>query len=136
MSDLFRKQAIDEKQSRWIGEVSAIRPVRVWVPVLFLTCIALVMVMFLFFGSYLRKERVTGVVVAAEGVIRIRSPEAAVISAVPVRDGQEVRSGELLAELTRERFSAAWACRANRFSARTASSRPRPRPRLPAYATA
>jgi len=107
VSDLFRKQAIEEKQSRWTGQVSAIRPVKVWVPVLFLACIALVMVMFLFFGSYLRKERVTGVVVAAEGVIRIRSPEAAVISAIPVRDGQEVRAGDLLAELTRERFSAA-----------------------------
>ena len=35
MSDLFRKQAIDEKQSRWTGEVSSIRPVKVWVPVLF-----------------------------------------------------------------------------------------------------
>ncbi len=109
MSDLFRKQAIDEKQSRWTGEVSSIRPVQVWVPVLFLSVIALAMLVFLFFGSYLRKERVSGVIVAAEGVIRVRSVESAVIKAIPVRDGQEVRAGDLLVELTRERFSEAGA---------------------------
>ena len=69
--------------------------------------VAVIAVGFLFLGSYSRKERVTGVVVSAEGVIRIRSPESAVISAIPVRDGQEVRAGELLVEVSRERFSQA-----------------------------
>ncbi|MFM9972766.1 MAG: HlyD family secretion protein [Burkholderiales bacterium] len=46
-------------------------------------------------------------VVSAEGVIRVRSPEGAVISSIPVRDGQEVHSGDLLVELSRERFSEA-----------------------------
>ena len=46
-------------------------------------------------------------IVSAEGVIRVRSPESAVISAIPVRDGQEVHAGDLLVELSRERFSVA-----------------------------
>jgi membrane fusion protein len=107
LSDLFRSQAIEAKQSRWTGEVSSIRPVKVWVPVLFLTVISVFAVAFLFLGSYSRKERVSGVIVSAEGVIRVRSPESAVISAIPVRDGQEIHAGDLLVELSRERFSVA-----------------------------
>jgi membrane fusion protein len=103
MSDLFRKQAIEARQSRWTGDVSSIRPVKVWVPVALISVIAVVALTFLFFGSYTRKERVTGVIAPAEGIIRLRSPESAVISAILVRDGQEVRAGELLVQLSRER---------------------------------
>ena len=81
MSDLFREQAVEAKQSRWAGDVSSIRPVNVWVPVAFITVIALLTVLFLFFGSYSRKERVSGVIVPAEGVIRLRAPDSAVITA-------------------------------------------------------
>ena len=31
MSDLFREQAVEARQSRWAGDVSSIRPVQVWV---------------------------------------------------------------------------------------------------------
>lgn len=103
MSDLFRRQAIEATQNRWTGEVSAIRPVRAWVPVLFITTVAVLAVLFLFFGQYSRKERVTGVIVPAEGVIRLRVPDSALITAIHVRDGQEVKAGEVLAELSRER---------------------------------
>ena len=104
MSDLFREQAVEAKQSRWAGDVSSIRPVNVWVPVAFITVIALLTVLFLFFGSYSRKERVSGVIVPAEGVIRLRAPDSAVITGIRVRDGQEVHAGDLLVELSRERL--------------------------------
>ena len=69
MNNLFRAQAIEEKQVRWTGEAINIRPVSVWVPVLFLTTIVAGLALFLLFGSYSKKERVNGVIVPAEGVL-------------------------------------------------------------------
>ncbi len=104
-SDLFRKEAIDALQTRWTGQIASIRPISAWFLTLFLSAIGAIILIFLFTGSYTKKERVTGVVMPVAGVIRLRAPENAVISAIAVKDGQQVNAGDLLVELTQERFS-------------------------------
>jgi membrane fusion protein len=109
MSDLFREEAIEARQTRWAGEAADIKPISVWAVVGFIALMATAMVAFLFVGKYTKKERVSGVVLSSEGVVRLRTAEAAVISAVKVRDGQQVAEGEVLFELSRERYSDAGA---------------------------
>lgn len=105
MSDLFRQEAIEAQQQRWSGDVSSIRPVSAWAAVALLCTIALAAAVFLFAGNYTRKERVSGVIASIEGVVRLRVQENAVITALLVKDGEQVSAGEPIAELTRERFS-------------------------------
>lgn len=109
MSDLFRAEAIKAMQTRWAGEASSIRPISAWKTVAFLAMLAAAVILFLFFGTYTKKERVTGVVSVADGVVRLRVPELSLIASLAVKDGQEVKAGDLIAELTRERFSDAGA---------------------------
>jgi membrane fusion protein len=104
-SDLFRKEAVDALQTRWTGSITSIRPVSAWFLTVFLAAIAGLIVAFLFFGSYTKKERVAGVVMPVDGVVRLRAPENAVVSTIAVKEGQQVNAGDLLVELTQERFS-------------------------------
>ena len=80
MSDLFRQEAIDAQQQRWSGDVTSIRPISAWTSVSLIFSIAVLAVAFLFFGSYTRKERVSGVIASIEGVVRLRAQESAVIT--------------------------------------------------------
>lgn len=104
-SALFRKEAVDALQYRWTGGAMAIRPVSAWFLTVFLSVVAALIVVFLFLGSYTKKERVGGVVMPVAGVVRLRAPENAVVSTIAVKDGQQVNEGDLLVELTQERFS-------------------------------
>lgn len=104
-SDLFRKEAIEAQQTRWTGEITSIRPVSAWFLTLFFFAIATVIAVFLFVGSYTKKERVTGMVMPVDGVVRLRAPENAVVSNIAVKEGAQVKAGDLLVELTQERFS-------------------------------
>ena len=104
-SDLFRKEAIEARQTRWTGELASIRPVSAWFLTLFFFAIAAVIVVFIVVGSYTKKERVTGMVMPVDGVVRLRAPENAVVSTLAVKEGQQVKAGDLLVELTQERFS-------------------------------
>ena len=103
--DLFRQEAIDAVQTRWTGQTAAIRPVSAWFLTGFLALIAAGVIVFLFVGSYTKKERVIGILMPAAGVLRVRAPESAVVAAIAVREGQAVKAGELLMEINRERFS-------------------------------
>ena len=103
--DLFRQEAIDAVQTRWTGQASAIRPVSAWFLTCFLSLIAAGAILFLFIGSYTKKERVTGVLMPVAGVLRVRAPESAVVASIAVREGQAVKAGDLLMEINRDRFS-------------------------------
>lgn len=103
--DLFRPEAIDALQTRWTGQITAIRPVSAWFLTGFLSIAAFAAIVFLFVGSYTKKERVIGVLIPADGVIRLRAPENAVVTSIAVKDGQVVKAGDLLIEVSQERFS-------------------------------
>jgi membrane fusion protein len=59
----------------------------------------------LVFGSYTKKERVVGVIQPIAGVAMVVPPESGTIKRVLVKEGQAVKAGDLIAELSNERFS-------------------------------
>ena len=103
--DLFRQEAIEARQTRWAGEITSIRPVSAWFLTMFFFVIAAIVAVFIVAGSYTKKERVTGLVMPVDGVVRLRAPENAVVSNIAVKEGAQVKAGDLLVELTQERFS-------------------------------
>jgi membrane fusion protein len=68
--------------------------------------VALLILVFLACFSATRKAHVAGVLLPDQGLIRIQSSQSGVITAVRVREGQSVRTGDVLFVLTSERASA------------------------------
>ena len=82
------------------------RPVSHMALTLLFAVVALLILVFLACFSATRKAHVAGVLLPDQGLIRIQSSQSGVITAVRVREGQSVRTGDVLFVLTSERASA------------------------------
>ena len=105
---LFRPEAIEAHKPKLLGEIVLIRPVAlsslVWLASAFVGC-ALV---FLLFGHYTTKTRVTGLLLPDKGVTRLYPPQASILIACNVHEGQRVKKGDVLFELSTDRSSLAF----------------------------
>jgi len=103
---LFRQEVIDAKRGEWLGSIIVAAPLSRWL----LTALALVLAaaigLFLFFGHYTRRETVTGQLVPSAGLLNIAAPSAGTITRVHAQDGQAVKAGDVLLELSSEQDSA------------------------------
>jgi membrane fusion protein len=100
---LFRQEAIDAQREKLLGEVSRARPVPAWVFTVLAGSFAVALVAFAFLGSYTRRERVEGVLDTDQPPATVSVPEAAVITELLVKEGDEVVKGQPLARLSQER---------------------------------
>ena len=97
---LFRVEALLEQQTQWMGTVllSSRRSHRVFMAVAALSVVALLALTI--FASYTRTARVSGWLVPTEGLMRVFAPQPGVVTALYVREGQQVRKGERLLSLS------------------------------------
>lgn len=65
------------------------------------------LIMFMFLGTYTRRETVTGVLVPLNGVLQINAPFSGTIATIDVKEGMHVKAGESLFTLSGERASTA-----------------------------
>ncbi|EMS2745525.1 HlyD family efflux transporter periplasmic adaptor subunit [Neisseria gonorrhoeae] len=104
MSHLFRKEVFVAQQNKWTGQVILTRPFSF----LFLTfcafLIALCIIIFLIFGSYINKTTVEGQLLPTMGVVRVYSSDIGTITHKFVEDGNFVKAGEPLFKLSTSRF--------------------------------
>ncbi len=107
-SDLFRQEALAAKQDSH-GMALGIRPVSAPKLTAFFVALAVAVLLILVFGFYTKKERVVGVVQAQQGVAMIVPPQGAqgvgIIKRVLVTEGQHVKAGDVIAEVSQERFT-------------------------------
>ena len=90
---LFRREAVAERQTQWLGTV-LLEPRfagRVFVPCAALLAIAALG--FVFFGSYSSKARVAGLLVPRSGLVKVFAPMAGVVTQIRVREGDTVAKG-------------------------------------------
>jgi membrane fusion protein len=102
---LFRQEVLQAKSDTAAGAPLQIQPVRAGALTAFFAVLALSAIGVLVFGSYTKKERVQGVLQPEGGVAQILPPEAGVVRQVRVKEGQAVKAGELIAEISQDRFS-------------------------------
>lgn len=102
---LFRHEVLAARADTSAGAPLHISPVGARRLTLFLLGLCLTVLGVLILGSYTRKERVQGVVQARDGVAMVVVPEAGLVRQVRVKEGQAVKAGDVLAELSDERFS-------------------------------
>jgi membrane fusion protein len=102
---LYREEAMVARLDTTTGESIAIRPVSAPRLTAFFVALALGVAGLLVFGSYTKKERVQGVLRPQAGVAAVVPQAAGIVSRVLVVEGAVVKAGEVLIELTQERFS-------------------------------
>lgn len=102
---LFREQVIESQQGHRAGEIFLAQPLSYKLITVFVAAFMLVLLMFLIFAGYTRKERAFGVIVARAGEVRLIAPEAGIVRHRPVREAQSVKEGDLVFELEQTRHS-------------------------------
>lgn len=102
---LFREEVLAARSDTASGASIDIRPVSAGRLTAFFVLLCLAVILVLIFGSYTKKERVVGVIQPTAGVAMVVPPEAGTIKRVLVKEGQAVKAGDLIAEISNERFS-------------------------------
>ena len=104
---LFRPEAVDGQRQSWLGGVQLVRPLSMTLLTVFTVSVAALVVTYLFFGEYTRKAHVSGVLAPDLGLIRLVPPEPATVVASHAREGQSVKRGDVLFELSVDRATLA-----------------------------
>jgi membrane fusion protein len=94
---LFRKEALDAQRGEWLGEISLLQPLRLWVFAIAAATAALAILSLLVFGSYTGRARVVGELVPSAGLATVVAPEAGVVGRIHVSEDARVRAGAALA---------------------------------------
>jgi membrane fusion protein len=113
MRKLFRQEAIDAQREKLLGEVSVARPVPAWIYTALALAFAAMIVGFMFWGEYTRRERVEGFLVLDAGAAPILAPEAGTLVELMVREGDTVAAGSPIARLSLERGTSSGATSAD-----------------------
>lgn len=98
--ELFRREVLEAKRASWLGGISLAQPVRLWVLTTAAVIVALVVALFLTFGTYTRRSRVVGQLVPSKGLATVLAPATGVVSRVDVPEGGKVNAGQTLAVVT------------------------------------
>ena len=94
---LFRKEVLEHRAGRLHGDVHVALPLS-WQIIGYLMVGAVVFgILFLSLAKYSRIETVAGVIVPNEGILRIESRRAGVVSSLSVEEGELVAAGQELA---------------------------------------
>jgi membrane fusion protein len=124
---LFRAAVLENQQDRRLGDVILVRPLSFTLVAVGAGAAAACLLAFLAFGQYTKRSTVRGRLVPEAGVIKIHPQQEGTVAAKFVREGQQVKRGELLFVLSSERQSIAagptQAAISGQISARTASLR-------------
>ena len=108
MSDsLFRKEALESRQSRWLGGIVLGQPLTLWLLSGLAVVAATLVVGFLVLGEYTRRTRVTGQLVPSLGMASVTAPGFGTLAQVRVQEGQRVLAGDVLAVVATPRSTLA-----------------------------
>jgi membrane fusion protein len=107
MSGLFRQEVVEARRGEWLGSIIIVAPLSRWLLTVLAVALAATILLFLVFGHYTRRETVTGQLVPSAGLLNIVAPSAGTIVTLHVRDGEQVKAGEVLVELSSNQDSAA-----------------------------
>jgi membrane fusion protein len=106
-SSLFRQEAIEFQQHiRQWGHVALLQPLSTKITTWFIATAVALVVIFLFFAPYARKETVTGYLTPTAGTAKIFASQQGTIKEVYVREGEEVEKGQPLLAIETSQIAA------------------------------
>ncbi|WP_440030060.1 HlyD family secretion protein [Chromobacterium amazonense] len=102
---LFRPAALAHSTARQYGSIVLVRSRNLaWFTCIF-SLLALAIVLFFCLFSYTRKAQVSGMLQPTQGLIRIQPAQSGTVAEMRVREGQQVKAGDVLFVLSDERAS-------------------------------
>lgn len=101
---LFRKEVFSSSRSQWLGEIRLAQPISAWVVTLFSLLISLFLIIFILYGSVTKKTKVAGITVPVNGVVSVIAPNSGVLLHSYFKEGDQVKAGQNLFELSTERY--------------------------------
>lgn len=103
---LFRPEVSEKNGENWLGEIRLASPIshRIWA--IGALIVALIIVAWLCFGEYTRRERVQGILVPVGGFARLKSRGAGEVSKIHAQEGEAVKKGQILLEINNDRYVA------------------------------
>jgi membrane fusion protein len=104
---LFRADALNARQIKCLGDIVLVRPLSFLVLTTMAVGMALLIVSFMMLGSYTKRSTVSGQLVPDVGVLKIYAPQAGIVVAKYVREGQWCKKGGILYLASSERQSSA-----------------------------
>jgi membrane fusion protein len=102
---LFRQEVIKAKQQQWMGEILLARPISLAFLTATALVIAIVLLSFLAWGEFTRKEHVIGRIVLTQGLAKVYSPVVGTVVQKLVNEGQVVKKGQPLYVISVERMT-------------------------------
>ena len=103
---MFRQEVIDSKRGEWLGSIIVAAPLSCWLLTMLALMLAAAILLFLCLGQYTSRETVSGTLVPNNGLLNIAAPSAGIITQLHVHDGQQVKTGDVLVEISSDRDSA------------------------------
>lgn len=104
---MFRQEVMEARRGEWLGSIIIAAPLSRWLLTALAVALAATIVLFLVFGHYTRRETVSGQLVPSAGLLNVVAPSAGTIAKLHVHDGQQVKAGDVLVELSNDQDSAA-----------------------------
>ncbi len=93
---LFRHQSVNYQSNKLFGEVILIRPLSFALLTTALAVIVAVIIIFLLYGKYGRRETVNGYLSPDKGIVNIYAPYLGVVENEFIKEGQQVKKGDTL----------------------------------------
>lgn len=103
---LFRKQVFEARRGDWLGTIQVAVPMSSVAWTALSVAMATAIVVFLIFGHYTRRDRVSGQLVPSTGLLGVNTVAAGTITRVFVHEGDTVLQGAPLLEVSSDRDSA------------------------------
>lgn len=104
-SDLFRSQALDARRASSDGGILLVRPLSLSILTALAAVVLVFMLTLIFCFSYTRKMDVTGRLMPEAGLVKVYARQAGTVVVRHVSEGQRVRQGDVLYEVSSERLS-------------------------------
>jgi len=102
---LYRTEALNARQVKWLGEIVLIRPVSFSILCALAGGLAAAVLIFLFTGTYTKRTTVSGQLVPDLGLVKVYVPQYGIVVKKNVVEGQLVKRGDVLYVLSSERYS-------------------------------
>jgi membrane fusion protein len=100
---LFRTEMMSAAGKRAYGSITLAQPPSLRWLTLASVLMAVAVALYFALASYTRKVQVMGVLVPSQGVLKLASPQAGVLTLLKVSEGQIVKAGEVLFEIGAQR---------------------------------
>lgn len=102
---LFRQAALNAQKNQWLGTILLIRPMSYLLLTTIAMLFAIMVILFMVWGTYTKRSTVVGQLVPETGLVKVYAPQFGIVVEKRVREGQAVKQDDVLFILSSERYS-------------------------------